>query len=184
LCWSPRKQTTPQLWFQTVSNRAQESSGSAYGFDQTNPHLYGACTLAKTFPRSKATSAKMVNLVELFHQKMELLRLEKKYIHGRRRRSHFVSEAIYVDGEYLYEQPSQSYTSSSKPTSSSSKNSRSSSSLGSTTTVSAPDFKEKSEGKRMSWSGNWGRRKGNAEAEKRRELMVSVKEVTWEDSKA
>lgn len=123
----------------------------------------------------------MVNLVELFHQKMEIIRLEKKYIHNRRSRSHFVSEAVYVDGEYLYEQPpSPSYASSSKPTSSSSKNSRSSSSLGSTTTVSAADSTEKSVGKRASWGGSWGRRKGDSVAAKRRGLMVSVKEVISE----
>lgn len=130
----------------------------------------------------------MVNLLDLFHQKMELIRLEKKYIHNRHRRSHFVSDAVYVDGEYLYEQPqSPTYASSSKPTSSSSKNSRSSSSLGSSTTVSAastPDYAEKSEGKRTSWGGSWGRRKGNAVAAKRREFMVSVKEVNHEDSRA
>jgi hypothetical protein len=53
----------------------------------------------------------MVNLLDFLHQKLELFRLEQRYTRRRHRRSTFVSEAQYVDGEYIY-----SPTSSSSPT--------------------------------------------------------------------
>ncbi|KAH8819524.1 hypothetical protein F5884DRAFT_14674 [Xylogone sp. PMI_703] len=49
----------------------------------------------------------MVNLIDLFHQKLELFRLEQRYTRRRHRRSTFVSEATYVDGEYIYSPTSQ-----------------------------------------------------------------------------
>ncbi|PSS07046.1 hypothetical protein M430DRAFT_148133 [Amorphotheca resinae ATCC 22711] len=51
-----------------------------------------------------------MNLIDLFHQKLELFRLEKKYIRGRSRRTTFVSEAQYVDGEYIYSPRSSKYS--------------------------------------------------------------------------
>jgi hypothetical protein len=44
----------------------------------------------------------MVSLVDLLHSKLELFRLEQRYTRRRNRRSTFVSEAQYVDGEYIY----------------------------------------------------------------------------------
>lgn len=44
----------------------------------------------------------MVHLLDLIHQKLELYRLESRYTRRRNRRSTFVSEALYVDGEYIY----------------------------------------------------------------------------------
>ena len=44
----------------------------------------------------------MVNLIDLLHQKIELFRLEQRYTRRRNRRSTFVSDAQYVDGEYIY----------------------------------------------------------------------------------
>ncbi|KAG9231437.1 hypothetical protein BJ875DRAFT_118893 [Amylocarpus encephaloides] len=44
----------------------------------------------------------MVNLLDLIHSKLELFRLEQRYTRRRNRRSTFVSEAQYVDGEYIY----------------------------------------------------------------------------------
>jgi len=44
----------------------------------------------------------MVNLIDLLHSKLELFRLEQRYTRRRNRRSTFVSEAQYVDGEYIY----------------------------------------------------------------------------------
>ncbi|KAG4026550.1 hypothetical protein MFRU_039g00280 [Monilinia fructicola] len=42
----------------------------------------------------------MVKLIDIINQKLELYRLEKRYINSRNRRSTFVSDAVYVDGEY------------------------------------------------------------------------------------
>lgn len=44
----------------------------------------------------------MPSLFDLLHQKIELFRLEQRYTRHRHRRSTFVSDAIYVDGEYIY----------------------------------------------------------------------------------
>ena len=51
----------------------------------------------------------MVNLIDLLHKKLELFRLEQRYTRRRNRRSTFVSEAQYVDGEYIYS-PTSSYS--------------------------------------------------------------------------
>ncbi|RKU45615.1 hypothetical protein DL546_008272 [Coniochaeta pulveracea] len=45
------------------------------------------------------------NLIERIQQKLELIRLEKRYTRRRNRRSTFVSNAVYVDGEYIYNTP-------------------------------------------------------------------------------
>ena len=45
------------------------------------------------------------NIFDLLQQKLELFRLEQKYTRSRNRRSTFVSEAQYVDGEYIYTVP-------------------------------------------------------------------------------
>ncbi|CAK7198230.1 hypothetical protein SEUCBS139899_000888 [Sporothrix eucalyptigena] len=47
----------------------------------------------------------MPNFIERIQAKLELLRLEKRYTKRRNRRSTFVSNAIYVDGEYVYQTP-------------------------------------------------------------------------------
>ncbi|CAD6501363.1 BgTH12-01615 [Blumeria graminis f. sp. triticale] len=43
-----------------------------------------------------------MNLLERLNQKMEILRLEQRYTRQRNRRTTFVSEAQYVNGEYIY----------------------------------------------------------------------------------
>jgi len=48
----------------------------------------------------------MVNLIDKIHAKLELFRLEQRYTRRRNRRSTFVSEAQYIDGEYVYNVPS------------------------------------------------------------------------------
>ncbi|EKD14230.1 uncharacterized protein L3040_003631 [Drepanopeziza brunnea f. sp. 'multigermtubi'] len=48
-------------------------------------------------------------IVELIQSKFELFRLEKRYTRTRNRRSTFVSEAQYVDGEYIYS-PTSAYS--------------------------------------------------------------------------
>jgi len=55
------------------------------------------------------TTANM-GLIDLLQQKIELFRLEQRYTRGRKNRSTFVSEAQYVNGEYIYS-PSSSYSS-------------------------------------------------------------------------
>jgi hypothetical protein len=51
----------------------------------------------------------MVNLFDLLQQKLEIFRLEQRYTRRRNRRSTFVSEATYVDGEYVYSPTSTSF---------------------------------------------------------------------------
>jgi hypothetical protein len=45
------------------------------------------------------------SLLDKLQAKLELLRLEKRYTRHRHRRSTFVSNAVYVDGEYIYQTP-------------------------------------------------------------------------------
>jgi len=44
-------------------------------------------------------------LFDRIQAKIELFRLEQRYTRRRHRRSTFVSNAIYVDGEYIYQTP-------------------------------------------------------------------------------
>ena len=64
----------------------------------------------------------MPGLIERIQAKIELFRLEQRYTRRRNRRSTFVSGAIYVDGEYVYQTPtstgSSGYTSSNSEVSS------------------------------------------------------------------
>ena len=46
-----------------------------------------------------------VGLFERIQAKIELFRLEQRYTRRRHRRSTFVSNATYVDGEYVYNTP-------------------------------------------------------------------------------
>ncbi|XP_044715547.1 uncharacterized protein HRG_11126 [Hirsutella rhossiliensis] len=45
------------------------------------------------------------SLIDRIQAKLELFRLEQRYTRHRNRRSTFVSNAIYVDGEYVYQTP-------------------------------------------------------------------------------
>lgn len=45
------------------------------------------------------------SLIDRFQAKLELFRLEQRYTRRRHRRSTFVSNAVYVDGEYVYQTP-------------------------------------------------------------------------------
>ncbi|KAK4642337.1 hypothetical protein QC762_507840 [Podospora pseudocomata] len=71
-----------------------------------------------------------MGFIEKIQAKIELFRLEQRYTRRRHRRSTFVSNAIYVDGEYIYQSPNS--TGSSSSTASSANTSRSN-----TTTISA-----------------------------------------------
>lgn len=46
-----------------------------------------------------------LNLLDRIQAKIELFRLEQRYTRRRNRRSTFVSNATYVDGEYVYNSP-------------------------------------------------------------------------------
>jgi len=54
----------------------------------------------------------MQNLLDLLQAKLEVFRLEQRYTKRRHRRSTFVSDAQYVDGEYIHNPPSPSKFSS------------------------------------------------------------------------
>jgi predicted component of type VI protein secretion system len=53
------------------------------------------------------------SLMDKIQAKLELFRLEQRYTRRRHRRSTFVSNAVYVDGEYVYQTPSSTGSSSS-----------------------------------------------------------------------
>ncbi|KUI72133.1 hypothetical protein VM1G_07651 [Cytospora mali] len=52
-------------------------------------------------------------IFERIQSKIELWRLEQRYTRRRNRRSTFVSNAIYVDGEYIYQTPNSTGSSNS-----------------------------------------------------------------------
>jgi len=107
-----------------------------------------------------------MHLMDLISKKLELFRLEQRYTRRRNRRSTFVSEAQYVDGEYIY-----------SPTSSfSTKNS-----AGASDSEETEASKEIKASRRMSKMGldkmgDW--RKGRQE---KRQSRVNVREVKWDD---
>jgi len=107
-----------------------------------------------------------MNLIDLFHQKIELFRLEQRYTRRRNRRSTFVSEAQYVDGEYIYSPTSTYSAKCSAGNSDSEEGDRGS--------------KESKGSKRMSRMGldkmDW--RKGRAD---KRQSRISVREVKWDE---
>jgi hypothetical protein len=107
-----------------------------------------------------------MNLIDLLHQKLELFRLEQRYTRRRNRRSTFVSEAQYVDGEYIYS-PTSSYSAKCSGGSSDSE-------------AEGKDTLVESKGsRRLSKMGldkmDW--RKGR---EDKRQSRVSVREVKWD----
>ncbi|KAK6834617.1 hypothetical protein PG990_000563 [Apiospora arundinis] len=46
-----------------------------------------------------------MGLLEKIQAKIEIYRLEQRYTRNRNRRSTFISNAVYVDGEYVYQTP-------------------------------------------------------------------------------
>ncbi|KAK4224299.1 hypothetical protein QBC38DRAFT_371324 [Podospora fimiseda] len=59
-----------------------------------------------------------MGLIDRIQAKIELFRLEQRYTRRRNRRSTFVSNAVYVDGEYIYQSPTSTGSSTSTSTSS------------------------------------------------------------------
>jgi len=108
-----------------------------------------------------------MNLLDLLHQKIELFRLEQRYTRRRNRRSTFVSEAVYHEGEYIYS-PTSSYSAKC--------------SAGSSDSEEADRGNKESKGsRRLSKMGldkmDW--RKGK---EDKRQSRISVREVQWDVS--
>ncbi|KAB5542563.1 hypothetical protein GE09DRAFT_1061827 [Coniochaeta sp. 2T2.1] len=75
-------------------------------------------------------------IFERIQAKIELFRLEQRYTRRRNRRSTFVSNAVYVDGEYIYNTPNT--TGSSTNTHSTSQTAASGNSSGSDSSPSSP----------------------------------------------
>lgn len=46
-----------------------------------------------------------INILDRIQARLELFRLEQRYTRRRSRRCTFVSNAVYVDGEYIYNTP-------------------------------------------------------------------------------
>lgn len=147
-----------------------------------------------------------MGLINRIQAKLELFRLEQRYTNRKNRRTAFSSDAVYVDGEYVY--------ASSNNTGSSSRSNQSLGSSASRSTTASTAFDSSSAiakaAKRRSmmvfsggsdadietrveggagneaqlgapqrrWSRNWG--KGRRDDEKRRSMAV-VREARWED---
>jgi hypothetical protein len=58
----------------------------------------------------------MPNFLQKIQAKIELYRLEQRYTRNRNRRSTFISNAVYVDGEYVYNTPNNTGSSTSSST--------------------------------------------------------------------
>lgn len=118
----------------------------------------------------------MVNLFDLLHQKLEIFRLEQRYTKRRNRRSTFVSEAQYVDGEYIYS-PTSSFSTKCSAGSSDSE----------------VDVKETKESGNASKETKGSRRLSKMGLEKmdwrkaqedKRQSRINVREVKWDDVRA
>ncbi len=108
----------------------------------------------------------IMHLIDLIQSKLELFRLEQRYTRRRNRRSTFVSEAQYVDGEYVYS-PTSQYSAKC--------------SAGGSDSDETEVSKESKVSRRMSKMGldkmDW--RKGR---EEKRQSRVCVREVKWDEA--
>jgi len=115
-----------------------------------------------------------MHLMELIHSKLELFRLEQRYTRRRNRRSAFVSEATYVDGEYIYS-PASSYASKCNTG-----NTGSSESDNEQAGREAKEVKANKRRSMMVWE-DW--RKGKEERRQDKRLSrISVHEIKWDAS--
>jgi hypothetical protein len=122
------------------------------------------------------------NFIERIQQKIELFRLEQRYTRRRHRRSTFVSNAVYVDGEYIYNTPNTTGSSANtSSTTQSAKSATSSPSPSSPTTSSPSDAASKAQKRLNRWSsmpGFGSMSKGSApQNQDWRTANVSVAEV-------
>jgi hypothetical protein len=118
-----------------------------------------------------------MGLLDLLHSKLELFRLEQRYTKRRHRRSTFVSDAVYVDGEYVYASSNTTGSSSRSAQSSQSEQSRGGAVAFASDDGAGAAQQERRQQRR--WSGNWGM-KGR---EEKRRSMAPVHEVRWEDER-
>ncbi|KAK3989116.1 hypothetical protein QBC44DRAFT_242258 [Cladorrhinum sp. PSN332] len=89
-----------------------------------------------------------MGLIDRIQAKIELFRLEQRYTRRRNRRSTFVSNAVYVDGEYIYQSP----TSTGSSTSTSSTTTTRSHTVGAAAPPSPADDPVKAQKKLNRWS--------------------------------
>jgi hypothetical protein len=129
-----------------------------------------------------------MNLLDLIHQKLELFRLEQRYTRKRHRRSTFISEAVYVNGEYVYA-PTSAYANKNHTGSSDSGEERESGSVrdiergnGSAEGSEARSVEKESKGSRRLSRMGLGWPKGKEG--KRADTRVSVKEIKWDSAPA
>ncbi|OBT81576.1 hypothetical protein VE02_09339 [Pseudogymnoascus sp. 03VT05] len=140
-----------------------------------------------------------MGLINRIQAKLELFRLEQRYTNRKNRRTAFSSDAIYVDGEYVYASSNNTGSSSRSDQSLGSSASRSTTAFDAASASakaakrrsmmvfsgeSAADIETRVEAgnevgaPQRRWSRNWG--KGNRAEEKRRSMAV-VREARWED---
>lgn len=125
-----------------------------------------------------------MNLLDLIHQKLELFRLEQRYTRRRNRRSTFVSEAQYVDGEYIYAQNTSYSAKCSSGSDSEDVNTYDNGNGARGYGAGAAEREGKSNGgkgsRRLSrMASGWGNGSMNAN---KRQSRVNVREVRWEDN--
>ncbi len=120
----------------------------------------------------------MVNLIDLISSKIELFRLEQRYTKRRNRRSTFVSDAQYVDGEYIYNIPSPTNKRHSVVHFSSHESSSDSS--GSRESV-AEEATSPREGQGEQAAPGARKSRWNSARAFKRRSMVTVQEVRWEE---
>ncbi|OBT65727.1 hypothetical protein VE03_03329 [Pseudogymnoascus sp. 23342-1-I1] len=140
-----------------------------------------------------------MGLINRIQAKLELFRLEQRYTNRKNRRTAFSSDAVYVDGEYVYASSNNTGSSNRSNQSMASEASRSTTNF-ENTSATAKAAKRRSmmvfSGDRVAdietrvesgnepvgvpqrrWSRNWG--KGGREDDKRRSMAV-VSEGRWE----
>ena len=135
-----------------------------------------------------------MGLLDRIQAKLELFRLEQRYTNRRNRRTAFSSDAIYVDGEYVYaasnntgssSRSNQSTQSMQSELSRSNTNAAKRRSIAAFPSESFPDIETEeeqvdvtqSELPQRRWSRNWGK----ARREEKRRSMAVVREIRWED---
>jgi hypothetical protein len=143
-----------------------------------------------------------MGLLDRIQAKLELFHLEQRYTNRRNRRTAFISDAIYVDGEYVYASTNNTGSSSRSDQSTQSmqriqsEQSRASVAAAKRRSVAAfpsesfadietqivaarEEGRDEAQGQlpQRRWSRNWGK----ARREEKRRSMALVRETRWED---
>lgn len=120
-----------------------------------------------------------MKFLDIIDQKLELYKLEKRYINSRNRRSTFVSNAIYSDGEYYSAQNTYSANCTAGDADSGSNSSSSKE------TKLTKDTTGKTSGSTRSKRSSlmaWGRGSFRGKHSEREGTKVSVRELNWDGS--